>query len=164
MAEAQKSSDSQLQAYAVNKALDFAPNLYIQPFHAGKFENKASGRHSSRAPLIMRLIKGVSLEPEHHDTNRINGISQHPLAAFPIFIQTQLRVVSFKRNYERFGGRTLLIWRPWGLLICEFIVAIAGTVDGSNLVTELVAEVGIAENAVLTLLNYLCQAARICCS
>ena len=33
---------------------------------------------------------------------------------------------------ERFGRRTLLIWGALGMLICEFIVAIAGTVDGSN--------------------------------
>ena len=33
---------------------------------------------------------------------------------------------------ERFGRRTLLIWGALGMLVCEFIVAIAGTVDGSN--------------------------------
>ena len=33
---------------------------------------------------------------------------------------------------ERFGRRTLLVWGALGMLVCEFIVAIAGTVDGSN--------------------------------
>ena len=33
---------------------------------------------------------------------------------------------------ERFGRRTLLIWGALGMVICEFIVAIAGTVDGAN--------------------------------
>ena len=33
---------------------------------------------------------------------------------------------------ERFGRRSLLIWGAFGMLVCEFIVAIAGTVDGSN--------------------------------
>jgi len=33
---------------------------------------------------------------------------------------------------ERFGRRPLLIWGALGMLVCEFIVAIAGTVDGSN--------------------------------
>jgi len=33
---------------------------------------------------------------------------------------------------ERFGRRTLLIYGALGMVICEFIVAIAGTVDGSN--------------------------------
>ena len=33
---------------------------------------------------------------------------------------------------ERFGRRTLLIWGAFGMWVCEFIVAIAGTVDGSN--------------------------------
>jgi len=33
---------------------------------------------------------------------------------------------------ERFGRRTLLIWGAFGMLVCEFIVAIAGTADGKN--------------------------------
>ena len=33
---------------------------------------------------------------------------------------------------ERFGRRTLLIWGALGMVICEFIVAIAGTADGNN--------------------------------
>ena len=33
---------------------------------------------------------------------------------------------------ERFGRRTLLLWGAVGMVICELIVAIAGTVDGSN--------------------------------
>lgn len=33
---------------------------------------------------------------------------------------------------ERFGRRSLLIWGALGMLVCEFIVAIAGTVDGAN--------------------------------
>jgi len=33
---------------------------------------------------------------------------------------------------ERFGRRTLLVWGALGMLICEFIVAIVGTADGSN--------------------------------
>jgi len=33
---------------------------------------------------------------------------------------------------ERFGRRTILIWGAAGMVICQFIVAIAGTVDGSN--------------------------------
>ncbi|KAL9101512.1 MAG: hypothetical protein Q9163_003238 [Psora crenata] len=33
---------------------------------------------------------------------------------------------------ERFGRRPLLIYGALGMLICEFIVAIAGTVDGEN--------------------------------
>lgn len=33
---------------------------------------------------------------------------------------------------ERFGRRPLLIWGALGMVVCEFIVAIAGTVDGSN--------------------------------
>lgn len=36
---------------------------------------------------------------------------------------------------ERFGRRTLLIWGAFGMFICEFIVAIAGTVDGKNQAT-----------------------------
>ena len=33
---------------------------------------------------------------------------------------------------ERFGRRTLLIWGALGMVVCEFIVAIAGTANGSN--------------------------------
>lgn len=33
---------------------------------------------------------------------------------------------------ERYGRRTILIWGALGMLICEFIVAIIGTVDGQN--------------------------------
>ena len=33
---------------------------------------------------------------------------------------------------ERFGRRPLLIWGALGMLICEFLVAIMGTADGSN--------------------------------
>ncbi|KAI4219464.1 MAG: hypothetical protein L6R36_008306 [Xanthoria steineri] len=33
---------------------------------------------------------------------------------------------------ERFGRRPLLIWGALGMLICEFLVAIMGTVDGDN--------------------------------
>lgn len=33
---------------------------------------------------------------------------------------------------ERFGRRPLLIWGAFGMLVCQFIVAIAGTVDGAN--------------------------------
>ena len=33
---------------------------------------------------------------------------------------------------ERFGRRTILIYGALGMVICEFIVAIAGTVDGGN--------------------------------
>ena len=33
---------------------------------------------------------------------------------------------------ERFGRRTLLVWGALGMVICQYIVAIAGTVDGSN--------------------------------
>ncbi|KAL6714372.1 hypothetical protein ACLMJK_007795 [Lecanora helva] len=36
---------------------------------------------------------------------------------------------------ERFGRRTLLIWGAFGMFVCEFIVAIAGTVDGGNKTT-----------------------------
>jgi len=33
---------------------------------------------------------------------------------------------------ERLGRRTILIWGALGMVICEFIVAIAGVVDGTN--------------------------------
>ena len=33
---------------------------------------------------------------------------------------------------ERLGRRTILIWGALGMLICEFLVAIIGTADGSN--------------------------------
>ncbi|KAI4269396.1 MAG: hypothetical protein LQ337_007305 [Flavoplaca oasis] len=33
---------------------------------------------------------------------------------------------------ERFGRRPLLIWGALGMLVCEFLVAIMGTVDGDN--------------------------------
>ena len=33
---------------------------------------------------------------------------------------------------ERYGRRTIMIWGALGMVVCEFIVAIAGTVDGSN--------------------------------
>lgn len=33
---------------------------------------------------------------------------------------------------ERLGRRTILIWGAAGMVICQFIVAIAGTVDGEN--------------------------------
>lgn len=33
---------------------------------------------------------------------------------------------------ERLGRRTILIWGAAGMVICQFIVAIAGTVDGDN--------------------------------
>jgi len=33
---------------------------------------------------------------------------------------------------ERLGRRTILIWGAAGMVICQFIVAIAGTVDGQN--------------------------------
>jgi sugar porter (SP) family MFS transporter len=33
---------------------------------------------------------------------------------------------------ERFGRRTILIWGAAGMVVCQFIVGIAGTVDGSN--------------------------------
>ncbi|PYH89052.1 high affinity monosaccharide transporter [Aspergillus ellipticus CBS 707.79] len=33
---------------------------------------------------------------------------------------------------ERFGRRTLLLWGALGMVICQFIVAIVGTTDGSN--------------------------------
>jgi len=33
---------------------------------------------------------------------------------------------------ERFGRRPLLIWGAFGMLVCEFIVAIIGTADGGN--------------------------------
>ena len=36
---------------------------------------------------------------------------------------------------ERFGRRPLLVYGALGMLICEFIVAIAGTADGSNPMT-----------------------------
>ena len=36
---------------------------------------------------------------------------------------------------ERFGRRPLLIYGALGMLVCEFIVAIAGTVDGGNPIT-----------------------------
>lgn len=36
---------------------------------------------------------------------------------------------------EKFGRRPLLIWGALGMVVCQFIVAIAGTVDGSNTTT-----------------------------
>ncbi|PWY83410.1 putative MFS monosaccharide transporter [Aspergillus heteromorphus CBS 117.55] len=33
---------------------------------------------------------------------------------------------------ERFGRRTLLLWGALGMVVCQFIVAIVGTTDGSN--------------------------------
>ncbi|EXJ95153.1 hypothetical protein A1O1_00272 [Capronia coronata CBS 617.96] len=33
---------------------------------------------------------------------------------------------------ERFGRRTIMIWGAAGMVVCQFIVAIAGTVDGGN--------------------------------
>ncbi|KAF2152221.1 monosaccharide transporter [Myriangium duriaei CBS 260.36] len=33
---------------------------------------------------------------------------------------------------ERFGRRPLLIWGAIGMVVCQFIIAIAGTVDGEN--------------------------------
>lgn len=33
---------------------------------------------------------------------------------------------------EKFGRRPLLIWGALGMVVCQFIVAIAGTVDGTN--------------------------------
>lgn len=33
---------------------------------------------------------------------------------------------------ERYGRRTIMIWGALGMVICQFIVAIAGTVDGHN--------------------------------
>lgn len=33
---------------------------------------------------------------------------------------------------EKFGRRALLIWGALGMVVCQFIVAIVGTVDGSN--------------------------------
>jgi MFS transporter, SP family, sugar:H+ symporter len=33
---------------------------------------------------------------------------------------------------ERFGRRPLLLWGALGMVVCQFIVAIAGTVDGKN--------------------------------
>ncbi|KAF2993507.1 hypothetical protein E8E13_000950 [Curvularia kusanoi] len=36
---------------------------------------------------------------------------------------------------ERFGRRPLLIWGAVGMIVCQFIIAIAGTLDGGNPVT-----------------------------
>ncbi|KAF1809244.1 monosaccharide transporter [Eremomyces bilateralis CBS 781.70] len=50
-------------------------------------------------------------------------------------ITTLVNVLSTPLSFwaiERFGRRPLLIWGALGMLICEFIVAIAGTVDGDN--------------------------------
>jgi MFS family permease len=33
---------------------------------------------------------------------------------------------------EKIGRRPLLLWGALGMVICQFIVAIAGTVDGNN--------------------------------
>lgn len=33
---------------------------------------------------------------------------------------------------EKLGRRTLLLWGALGMVVCQFIVAIVGTVDGSN--------------------------------
>ncbi len=33
---------------------------------------------------------------------------------------------------ERFGRRPLLIWGALGMVVCQFIIAIVGTVDGGN--------------------------------
>jgi MFS family permease len=33
---------------------------------------------------------------------------------------------------EKVGRRPLLLWGALGMVICQFIVAIAGTVDGNN--------------------------------
>lgn len=33
---------------------------------------------------------------------------------------------------ERFGRRPLLIWGALGMVVCQFIIAIAGTVNGAN--------------------------------
>ncbi|KAF2012422.1 monosaccharide transporter [Aaosphaeria arxii CBS 175.79] len=33
---------------------------------------------------------------------------------------------------ERFGRRPLLIWGAVGMIVCQFIIAIAGTIDGNN--------------------------------
>ncbi|KAG0670375.1 hypothetical protein C6P40_004276 [Pichia californica] len=50
-------------------------------------------------------------------------------------ITTIVNVVSTPLSFytvERLGRRTLLIYGATGMFICEFIVAIAGTVDGQN--------------------------------
>ncbi|KAL8962716.1 MAG: hypothetical protein Q9193_000918 [Seirophora villosa] len=50
-------------------------------------------------------------------------------------ITTLVNVVSTPISFwtiERFGRRPLLIWGALGMLVCEFLVAIMGTADGSN--------------------------------
>ncbi|RMZ82004.1 hypothetical protein DV737_g2254, partial [Chaetothyriales sp. CBS 132003] len=50
-------------------------------------------------------------------------------------ITTLVNVLSTPISFwtvEKFGRRPLLIWGAAGMIVCQFIVAIAGTVDGSN--------------------------------
>lgn len=50
-------------------------------------------------------------------------------------ITTLVNVLSTPVSFwtiERFGRRPLLIWGAAGMVVCQFIVAIAGTVDGDN--------------------------------
>jgi sugar porter (SP) family MFS transporter len=50
-------------------------------------------------------------------------------------ITTLVNVLSTPLSFwmiERFGRRSILIWGAAGMVVCQFIVAIAGTVDGDN--------------------------------
>ena len=61
------------------------------------------------------------------------GTISNPFLIYLIF--TLVNVCSTPISFwiiERYGRRTILIWGALGMVVCQFIVAIAGTVDGSN--------------------------------
>ena len=109
---------------------------WINCFKGGLFDQRSN---------LRRTILGTSLQMMQQWTG-INfifyfgttffeqlGTIQNPFLIS--LITTLVNVCSTPISFytiERFGRRTLLIWGALGMLICEFIVAIAGTVDGSN--------------------------------
>lgn len=61
------------------------------------------------------------------------GTSQSPflLSMITTIVNVLSTPISFY-TIEKLGRRTLLLWGALGMVICQFIVAITGTVDGSS--------------------------------
>lgn len=94
---------------------------------------------------LRRTILGTSLQMMQQFTG-VNFIFYYSTTFFALLnlginpfllslITTLVNVVSTPISFwtiEKFGRRPLLIWGAVGMTICQYIVAIAGTVAGSN--------------------------------
>lgn len=66
-------------------------------------------------------------------TNKVSGTISNPFLIS--LVTTLVNVCSTPISFwtvERFGRRPLLIYGALGMVVCQFIVAIAGTIDSSN--------------------------------